>query len=77
VRGDAKFTGIADNAAENIGGGAGLGGWIRSEDYWTRSLITNGSQYTTFSEVRTDGGVNTSSIATSNPGFKVNYILAI
>ena len=72
-----RFIGVPDNEATNIGGGAGRGGWLRAEDYWTRSLISNGMNYTIFSEVQTDGTVNVNNISTSSTGYKVNYIIAI
>ena len=72
-----RLTGLPDSQVDNIDSNSGgNGGWVKAEQYWTRSAIFGGVQYTAFATVNIEGGIDNNTSTSSN-GYKFNYLLAI
>ena len=72
-----RLTGLPDDQVDKItSNNEGRGGWVKAEQYWTRSVIAGGTQYTAFATVNIEGGVENNTNVSSN-GYKFNYLLAI
>ena len=76
---DNKFVGLSDNDVANIktySTNLGLGGWIKSTAYWTRSLIT-GTTRVNIASVSTEGIPDVSNTSNSVVARNFNFIIAL